>query len=153
VGKQHNVGKKQDAEEKDVTNKQESDAILSPGEGRETPGREKACSSARLVIDTSMPGTVIFEGKSVKLTPLPYNLLLLLATKSESGATYREIDEIVWPETKVERQQVSAHRAAIIRAFSKLVGKTKAKKLIETRSGFGLILQIPSCDIKIKRKH
>lgn len=104
----------------------------------------------QLIIDQKEPGIVWFAGQKIKLTPLPYRLLLLLAQKAERGATYEEIDEFVWPEAKVERQQVSAHKATLIRAFAKCVGAKKAKKVLETRSGFGLILNIKSSEIEIR---
>lgn len=107
--------------------------------------------SKRLIIDLKEPGIVWFYGKRLSLTPLPYRLLVLLAEKAERGATYREIDEYVWTDTKVERQQISAHKSALIRAFAKVIGEKRAKKLIETRSGFGLILQLPDSQIEINK--
>ena len=107
-------------------------------------------TSKRLIIDCEEPGMVIFEGKRVKLTPLPYKLLLLLAQRGEHGATYREIDESLWPDAKVEQQQISAHKSALINAFSRVSDSLETKKIIETRSGFGLILQISSNDIEIR---
>ncbi len=111
---------------------------------------QPAAAQKLLIIDQKEPGFIWFAGKRIKLTPLPYRLLLLLANNAGRGVTYREIDEFVWPEAKVERQQISCHKSALIRAFSKSVGIKRAKKLIETRCGFGIILNIPSTEIEIK---
>lgn len=122
-----------------------------PKTERKSPERDqRAVAQKLLIIDQKEPGFIWFAGKRIKLTPLPYRLLLLLAKNAGRGVTYREIDEFVWPEAKVERQQISCHKSALIRAFSKGVGIKRAKKLIETRCGFGIILNIPSDDIEIK---
>ncbi|MCD6384442.1 DEAD/DEAH box helicase [Candidatus Sumerlaeota bacterium] len=121
-----------------------------PKRKKSTP-KPKEQESPLLIIDHKEPGIVWFYGKRLSLTPLPYRLLVLLAEKAERGATYTEIDEYVWTDTKVERQQISAHKSALIKAFARVIGQKRAKKLIETRSGFGLILQLPASRIEIRK--
>ncbi len=131
--------------------KPEGEQGAAPPVVKPAPGKEKSVSLPRLVIDTDEPGIITMDGERITLTPLPYRLLLLLAERGKRGATYREIDEILWPDAKVEQQQISAHKSTLIKAFAKVLGTRKAKKLIETRSGFGLILLLDSCEIEIKK--
>lgn len=102
-----------------------------------------------LLFRLSETGMVECCGKKIHLTPLPYNLLLTLAKKPGELISYIMIDEEVWPEQKVERQQISFHRAFLVRAFSGILGKKQAGKLIKTFSGQGLMLNLSSKDVKI----
>ncbi len=112
---------------------------------RAKPGQEPVT----LEIDCNAPGTILFCGKKVQLTRLPYKLLLLLASRPMVGIRYEDLDDSLWEDAKVERQQVSAHKSAIIKAFATIIGKRQASRLIKTHSGFGLSLQINSQDIHI----
>ncbi|MBN1902019.1 winged helix-turn-helix domain-containing protein, partial [Candidatus Sumerlaeota bacterium] len=105
--------------------------------------------SSLLIFRTSEPGMVECRGEKIHLTPLPYNLLLFLARRPGDLVSYIMIDEEVWPQQKVERQQVSFHRAALVRKFSRILGKKQAGKLIKTFSGQGLMLDLSPKDVKI----
>ncbi len=112
---------------------------------RTKPGQQPVT----LEIDCNAPGTIVFCGKKVQLTRLPYKLLLLLASRPMLGIRYEDLDDSLWEDAKVERQQVSAHKSAIIKAFATVIGKRNASRLIKTHSGFGLSLQIDPQDIHI----
>jgi ATP-dependent DNA helicase len=104
-----------------------------------------------LIINLSEPGIVICQGERLHVTPLPYNLLLCLAKKTGRMVTYIDIDQEVWPDLKVERQQVSFHKSTLVKILSKAVGKKKAASLIKTYTGQGLILQLTPEDIRFKK--
>ncbi len=103
-----------------------------------------------LVFRLSEPGIITYAGKRLRLTPLPYNLLLTLARRAGNLVSYVTIDQEVWPEQKVERQQVSFHRAALIRALARAIGKERARKLIKTYAGQGLLLNLAPDDVHIQ---
>lgn len=102
-----------------------------------------------LVVRKSEPGIVVCKGRRVRLTSLPWQLLLSLAQRPGEMVSYRIIDEEVWPEQKVERQQVSFHRSSIIRAISKPLGKARAEGLITTFSGQGLQLELAPEQVQV----
>ena len=109
------------------------------------PAKEEESTSGGqpiLTIRLSEPGIVMCEGKRLRLTPLPWRLLLTLARHPGEVVSYITIDEEVWPGQKVERQQVSYHRAAIVRALSKVLGKKRARSMFKTYSGQGMLLDL-----------
>jgi helicase len=112
----------------------------------DAPRREE---SPLLTIRLSEPGIVMCEGKRLRLTPLPWRLLLTLARHPGEVVSYITIDEEVWPGQKVERQQVSYHRAAIVRAFAKVLGKKRARAMFKTYSGQGMLLDLQPCQLTI----
>jgi DNA-binding winged helix-turn-helix (wHTH) protein len=89
------------------------------------------------------------EGKRLRLTPLPWRLLLTLARHPGEVVSYITIDEEVWPGQKVERQQVSYHRAAIVRALAKVLGKKRARAMFKTYSGQGMLLDLQPYQLTI----
>jgi len=138
------------------------DAILLQNEKENIPGGENATGEISrepnqeekpvepfLILPLSEPGIAICAGKRVRLTPLPYRLLLTLARRPGSLVTYLTIDEEVWPEQKVERQQVSFHRATLLKSIGKAAGKERVENLIRTYSGQGLELNLAPEDIRI----
>jgi helicase len=102
-----------------------------------------------LEIDCNAPGAIVLCGKKVQLTPLPYKLLLLLASRPLVGIRYEDLDDSMWEDAKVERQQISAHKSVITKAFARVIGKRHAPQLIKTHAGFGLSLQINPQNIRI----
>ncbi|MCX7001275.1 MAG: DEAD/DEAH box helicase [Candidatus Sumerlaeota bacterium] len=102
-----------------------------------------------LTIRLSEPGIVMCEGKRLRLTPLPWRLLLTLARHPGEVVSYITIDEEVWPGQKVERQQVSFHRAAIVRALAKVLGKKRARAMFKTYSGQGMLLDLQPYQLTI----
>jgi len=102
-----------------------------------------------LLFRLSEPGMIECAGTKHHLTPLPYHLLLTLARRPGQMVSYITIDEEVWPEQKVERQQVSFHRAALMKILAQSLGRKRAGKLIKTYSGQGLVLDLSPEDIEI----
>ena len=126
--------------------KEEKEAVPSaPAKVADAPSREEESVSGgppHLTIRLSEPGIVMCEGKRLRLTPLPWRLLLTLARHPGEVVSYITIDEEVWPGQKVERQQVSYHRAAIVRALAKVLGKKRARAMFKTYSGQGMLLDL-----------
>lgn len=111
---------------------------------------EKDYSKIPLVLPVKSPGIIFLYGKKIYLKPKAYSLLYLLAQKPGFICTYETIDEAVWQDEKVERQQVTQHKANIIEEFEKAVGKKKAEELIITKTKYGLILNLNPDDIKFE---
>lgn len=102
-------------------------------------------------IDINSPQIVLLNKRKIRLTKLPYNLLLLLAKKVGKCVPYIEIDEVLWPDAKVEQQQIFAHKRAIITAFSKEIGRSLANEIILTLSGSGLMLALKPEQVRSER--
>jgi len=96
-----------------------------------------------LVLDAADPGFVRFHGAVLRLPPKPYALLTLLAQRCGRTVPYREIDEIVWPDEKVEPQQISAHKSTLIRELARVSCRERAEAAIVTDARFGLRLDLP----------
>ena len=104
----------------------------------------------RLLFDRDQPDRVTVNDTPVALTPYPYELFRLLAANPGRVMRYREIDEALWPDAKVEPQQISAHKRAIVRALSDVIGREPADRLIETVARRGLRLNLPAENIRFK---
>ncbi|KPL09082.1 hypothetical protein AMJ85_07240, partial [candidate division BRC1 bacterium SM23_51] len=104
----------------------------------------------RLVLDRNHPDRVAVNDTAVTLTPYPYELLRLLAQNAGRLVGYREIDEALWPDAKVEPQQISAHKRSVVRALAKVIGLERAKKLVETVPRRGLRFNLPPANIRWK---
>jgi len=104
----------------------------------------------RLVFDRDQPDRVVVNDTPVRLTPYPYELFRLLAANTGRVVSYREIDEALWPDAKVEPQQISAHKRAIVQALSGIIGRERAAQLVETVARRGLRLNIPPENIRFK---
>jgi helicase len=102
-----------------------------------------------LQIDCSSPGMVLFRGSRVELPCLPFKLLLLLATHAPSIVAYERIEQELWPDTIVERQQISQHKSTIIRGFAPVCGADSAAGIIKAKSGAGLWLDLPPASIRL----
>jgi helicase len=92
-----------------------------------------------LVFPESDVGHVLFNGRKVRLQPLQYRLLQLLASRPGCAVSYAEIHEKVWQNVSVEQRQVCHHRVQI----EKRLG-VPPHSLIETHPGWGLALKIPA---------
>jgi helicase len=112
--------------------------IAAPPESAPSP----AAASIRLTFDAGQPDRVLVNGTPVTLTPYPYDLLQLLARRAGRVVLYREIDAALWPDAKVEPQQISAHKRAIQRAVAAVAGEQAARGLIETVARRGLRLNL-----------
>jgi replicative superfamily II helicase len=104
----------------------------------------------KLTIDEANPERVIVNDTTVSLTPYPWELLRLLARNAGRLVTYREIDEALWPDAKVEPQQISAHKRSVVQALGKVVGPDIARELVETLPRRGLRLNLPPENIRRK---
>ncbi|MCX7015234.1 MAG: DEAD/DEAH box helicase [Candidatus Sumerlaeota bacterium] len=96
----------------------------------------------RLVIDPADPGRVWLDGRPVELTPLPYQLVVVLARAVPRVVSRRDLAEALWPDAAVEDQQITHHARSAARAFSAILGDAEAKRLIEVRRGHGLRLTL-----------
>lgn len=101
----------------------------------------------QLLFDAAHPERVIVNDTPVTLTPYPCDLLRLLARNADRLVGYRAIDEALWPDAKVEPQQISAHKRAIVKALAAVIGKDPAAKLVETVPRRGLRLNLPAGNI------
>lgn len=104
-------------------------------------------------IDTKSPGVVRVNSERVFLSVLPYKLLLYLAKHPQRVIPYAEIDQALWPDSKVEQQQILAHKATLVKRFGEVLGSAKARSVLRTIPGHGLCLDLqPSC-INIVEEH
>lgn len=102
-----------------------------------------------LEIRTDSPGQVRFRGRTVFLPPLPYQLLVLLARAAGRVVAYRDIDEHLWPDAKVEPQQIVFHKVAILRALAGDRDDETVDALIRTVRGHGLMLALDPAEVTV----
>ena len=76
----------------------------------------------------------------MKVDGKPYRTIWLGA----DGRTVQVIDQTLWPDAKVEPQQVGFHRTALVRALAEAVGQDRANGLVTTVKGHGLMLELPA---------
>jgi len=132
-------------------------AAARPGARRRSRAEKKAPAGRRrshlpqLLFDRGQPDRVVIGDTAVGLTPYPYELFRLLAANAGRVIAYREIDEALWPDAKVEPQQISAHKRAIVRALAGVIGLEAAQRLVETVARRGLRLNLPADDIRWKK--
>jgi helicase len=103
-----------------------------------------------LILDSADPGTVIFRGKKVQLSPKPYALLGLLARRCGTTVAYTEIDQDVWPDEKVEPQQISAHKSKLIKELAKVTSRPEAERTIVTLPRYGLRLNLAPARVRAR---
>jgi len=105
-----------------------------------------------LVVDKNCPGTVDYRGRTVKLTSKQYWLLAALAENPGKCVPYDVIYKKVWGESvAVETQQISYHKAQLLKKLSKVARKGKAKGLITPVSGAGLVLNLRQEEVVSRR--
>lgn len=111
---------------------------------------QPSTSMAILMVDRNHPGTVEYRGKTVTLTSKQFWLLVVLAMSPGKCVPYDVIYEKVWGgEVLVEMQQISYHKAQLLRRFSKVAPKAEVKGLIGAVSGEGLILLLNPSDVSL----
>ena len=109
---------------------------------------QPSTSMAILMVDRNHPGTVEYRGKTVTLTSKQFWLLVVLAMSPGKCVPYDVIYEKVWGgEVSVEMQQISYHKAQLLRRFSKVAPKAKVRRLITAVSGEGLILVLEPSNV------
>ncbi|MCB2155079.1 DEAD/DEAH box helicase [bacterium] len=114
---------------------------------KEPPAAQPASAehTPRLVFPSESPGHVEFDGRRIALTPTQYTLLRLLAGRAGNAVSYIEIEQTLWPDAAVERQQVFHHRRAVDKALCPAGGG-----LIATRHGWGLLLKLSEADVLVE---
>jgi DNA-binding response OmpR family regulator len=93
---------------------------------------------------------VEWSGRPLRLTPLPFRLLLALATKPGRGVTYRELVDRIWQgKAIVEQQQVNDHRRTVTRALATVMEPGEARALITTNAGQGMVLNLAPEEVQV----
>jgi DNA-binding winged helix-turn-helix (wHTH) protein len=104
---------------------------------------QQAVNKAILLVDRNHPGTVEYRGKTVRLTSKQFRLLATLAESPGKCTPYNAIYEKVWGrDVVVEMQQISYHKAQLLKKIRKVAPKTEAQALITPVSGEGMVLNL-----------
>ncbi len=119
---------------------------LRPSPATETDPGEPA--SPLLVLSGKHPGQVRFRGREVLMTNLPFDLLLLLARHPGQVVSYEAIDGALWPDAKVEQQQILAHRRAIVECLA-AAAPGAGPELVRVVKGRGLMLALGADEVRI----
>jgi len=126
---------------------------IAPGEnGNKSRVMEVQASTSRaiLTVDRNHPGTVEYHGKTVRLTSKQFWLLAVLAESPGKCVPYDVIYEKVWGgEVVVEMQQISYHKAQLLRKFSTVAPIVEVKGLITAVSGEGLVLVLNPSEVSL----
>jgi len=86
----------------------------------------------------------------VKLTSKQYWLLAALAESPGKCVPYDVIYKKVWgPSVAVELQQISYHKAQLLKKLSKVTPKAETKGLITSVFGEGLILVLKPSEVNL----
>ncbi len=111
---------------------------------------QASTSRAILTVDRNHPGTVEYHGKTVRLTSKQFWLLAVLAESPGKCVPYDVIYEKVWGgEVVVEMQQISYHKAQLLRKFSTVAPIVEVKGLITAVSGEGLVLVLNPSEVSL----
>ncbi len=103
----------------------------------------KPTSRTILVVDRKHPGTVEYRGKTVKLTSKQFWLLSALAESPGKCVPYNAIYEKVWGgDVMVEMQQISYHKAQLLKKIQRVAPKSEIQALITPVSGEGMVLNL-----------
>ncbi len=104
---------------------------------------QQSVTRAILLVDRNHPGTVEYRGKTVRLTSKQFRLLATLAESPGKCVPYNAIYEKVWGSNiMVEMQQISYHKAQLLKKIRKVAPKTEAQALITPVSGEGMVLNL-----------
>jgi hypothetical protein len=113
------------------------------------PTEVRAAGGILLEIDLRGTGRAKLNGRDLNLSPLPFRLLAYLARFGENGAAYVDIEQNVWIDAHVERQQIHSHRAAVVEAFAAILPPKQAHALIRVKRGIGLYLALKPHQVRI----
>lgn len=111
------------------------------------PEREKPL---QIVIYEGSTGTVRVNGRPMGLTRLQFRMLELLARHAGTGIPYERLETYVWPDAKVERQQVSYHKKRLEDRLRE--AGADRDPLIETVSSWGLRLVLEKEAIRFEKQ-
>ena len=123
-----------------------------------SPPKTKNCnlqSVAVLQIDQHRPDRIIFEGKVVKLTPLAFSLLYLLAQNPKEVLIYDYLINTIWKGSEdATYTQVTFHLSKIRRAVLKTIfhnkkNRKKVKDIFKVISRRGIMLNLTEDKLKI----
>lgn len=107
----------------------------------ETVPLQRKISDAILVVDGKHPGTIEFRGENVKLTSKQFSLLAALAESPGKCISYDVIYKKLWgDDVAVEMQQISYHKAQLLKKIHRAAPKSNVKALITPVSGEGIVL-------------
>ncbi|MHC2994889.1 MAG: winged helix-turn-helix domain-containing protein [Candidatus Atribacteria bacterium] len=108
-----------------------------------------------LQIDQHRPDRIIFEGKEVKLTPLAFSLVYLLAQNPKEVLIYDYLIDTIWKESEdATYTQVTFHLSKIRRAVLKTIcnnkrNRKKVKEIFKVISRRGVMLNLVKDKLKI----
>lgn len=108
-----------------------------------------------LEIDTHRPDRIIFEGKEVKLTPLAFSLLHLLAQNPKEVLIYDYLIDTIWKGSRdATYTQITFHLSKIRRAVLKTIcynkrNRKKVKDIFKVVSRRGIMLNLEEGKLKI----
>lgn len=108
-----------------------------------------------LEISLNRPDRIVFEGKEVKLTPLAFSLVYLLAQHNEQVMSYDELVGELWgDEENAIYTRVSYHFSKIRSTILKTIGKSKrnkkkVKNIFKVISRRGIMLNLEEEKLKI----
>ena len=102
-----------------------------------------------LEIDLRGIGRLVINGREARLPRLAFRLLSCLARSPQIGVRYEDLEQYIWPDAQVERQQVLSHRKRAVNALAPFIGAPQAEALIEISTGTGLCLNLPPEQIRI----
>jgi len=113
------------------------------GKVSQTQEVQTSTSKAVLIVDRNHPGTVEFRAKTVKLTSKQFWLLAALAESPGKCVPYDLIYKRVGGDSAVvEMQQISYHKAQLLRKLSRVAPSGEVKSLVTAVSGEGLVLNL-----------
>lgn len=106
-------------------------------------------NGARLILDMESQ-QVEFQGKLTQLTRNQAVFLELLAKNAGSLVRYERFLNTIWPDGKVQRQQISYYRKVINDRLQEV--HRRQTPYVETVSQVGLIFQMRPSDIQIRKE-
>ncbi len=108
-----------------------------------------------LEIDRRHPDRIIFEGKEVKLTPLAFSLLYLLAQNPKEVLIYDYLINTIWKGSEdATYTRVTFHLSKIRRAVLKTIcynkrNRKKVKDIFKVISRRGVMLNLEEDELKV----
>ena len=115
----------------------------------------KPISVTTLEIDRHHPDRIVFEGKEVKLTPLAFSMLYLLAQNPKEVLIYDYLLDTIWKENEdATYTQVTFHLSKIRRAVLEIIcnnkrNRKKVKEIFKVISRRGIMLNLAKDKLKI----
>ncbi|CAN5457334.1 hypothetical protein BH09SUM1_BH09SUM1_30930 [soil metagenome] len=104
----------------------------------------------RLRIFRGKNGMVEFDGRKIALTRSQFSMLDVLARNAGEGVPYERITQQVWPDAKVEQQQIYYHRRNLEKKLLAEAGEEGS--LIETQATWGLRLILSRDEVMIEKE-